>query len=238
MLKRWEDLPKELQNEKVREYYILLKKKKGSLLIKRVFDLIVSSVLLVLCSPIFLVLAIAIKADSKGPVFFRQVRVTQYGREFQIFKFRTMVQNAEKIGTQVTIHQDARVTRVGKLLRGCRLDELGQLIDVFRGTMSFVGTRPEVPRYVEAYTEEMMATLLLPAGVTSTASICYKDENRLLNNAQNVDKVYTENVLPQKMSYNLMDIKEFGLMRELQILVKTVLAVCGVEIKGKEGAGK
>ena len=159
-------------------------------LFKRVFDIVVSMILLIILSPIFLVLAIAIKLDSKGPVFYRQVRVTQYGKRFRIFKFRTMVQNADKQGSQVTVSNDSRITRIGKLIRKSRLDELCQLIDVFRGTMTFVGTRPEVPKYVQAYTNEMLATLLLPAGVTSKASIFYKDESELLDKAEDVDSVY------------------------------------------------
>ena len=171
MLRKWEDLPQEMRTEEVRPYYDLLRKKQGSLLCKRLFDILASLVLLVLLSPVFLVLAIAIKLDSRGPVFYRQVRVTQYGREFRIFKFRTMVQNADHIGSQVTVSGDSRITRVGKVIRSCRLDEVGQLLNVLGGSMSFVGTRPEVPKYVARYTPEMMATLLLPAGVTSAASL-------------------------------------------------------------------
>ena len=170
-LKKWEDLPEFMQTEEVRKYYDILKKKKVSLFFKRVFDIVCSLIMLIVLSPMFLVLAIAIKIDSKGPVFYRQVRVTQYGKAFRIFKFRTMVRNADKIGTQVTTQGDARITRVGNLIRKCRLDEICQLIDVFRGTMTFVGTRPEVPKYVERYTAEMAATLLLPAGVTNETSI-------------------------------------------------------------------
>ena len=176
-------------------------------------------------SPIFLLLAVMIKMDSPGEVFFRQERVTQYGKKFRIHKFRTMVKNAEALGTQVTTKSDMRVTKVGKKLRGCRLDELPQLIDILQGNMSFVGTRPEVTKYVEQYTPEMLATLLLPAGVTSEASIEYKDEERLLADAQNADKTYVEVVLPQKMQWNLQSIKEFSFVKELLTMVRTVLAV-------------
>ena len=172
----------------VRKYYDILQKKRLSLAVKRAFDIVASAVMLLLFSPVFLILAVAIKKDSEGPVFFRQERVTRYGKHFRIFKFRTMVNNADKIGSQVTVGNDSRITRVGHIIRKFRLDEICQLIDVFRGTMSFVGTRPEVPKYVEKYTPEMKATLLLPAGVTSQASICYKDEDKLLENAQDVDK--------------------------------------------------
>ena len=182
-------------------------------------------VLLVLLSPVFLVLAIAIKLDSRGPVFYRQVRVTQYGREFRIFKFRTMVQNADRIGSQVTVSGDSRITRVGKVIRSCRLDEIGQLLNVLGGSMSFVGTRPEVPKYVARYTPEMMATLLLPAGVTSEASIRYKDEAELLDKAEDVDETYVQQVLPGKMAYNLASIRRFGLGQELLTMLRTVKAV-------------
>ena len=183
ILKKWEELPEDLQSPEIKPYYDILKKKSFSLVMKRVFDIVASFIMLALLSPIFLILAIAIKVDSKGPVFYRQKRITQYGKEFRIFKFRTMVQNADKIGTLVTVGGDSRITKVGKLIRKCRLDEICQLIDVLRVTMTFVGTRPEVKKYVDAYTPEMKATLLLPAGVTSLASIMYKDEDELLSAA-------------------------------------------------------
>ena len=231
MLKRWEDLPPMMQTEAVRPYYELLAKKKTSLLFKRIFDVLVSALMLILLSPVFLVLAIAIKLDSPGTVFYRQVRVTQYGKEFRIFKFRSMVSNADKIGSQVTVSGDSRITRVGKLIRKCRLDELCQLIDVFRGTMTFVGTRPEVPKYVSAYTPEMMATLLLPAGVTSLASILYKDEAELLDRAQDADAVYVQDVLPQKMRYNLRAVRNFRFWGDIKIMFMTVFAVLGKEYR-------
>ena len=228
MLCKWEQLPAQLQTDAVRPYYELLKKKQFSLLLKRCFDIVVSAIMLLLLSPVFLVLAIAIKLDSPGPVFYRQVRVTQYGKEFRIFKFRSMVQNADK-GSLVTVGNDSRITRVGKLIRKCRLDEICQLIDVLRGTMTFVGTRPEVPKYVNAYTEQMMATLLLPAGVTSLASIYYKDEDVLLENADNVDQVYIEKVLPDKMHFNLKAIEEFSFLGDIKVMFMTVFAVLGKE---------
>lgn len=176
MLCKWEELPQNMQNGAVRPYYDSLQGKKCSLFMKAIFDRVVSLLMLIGLSPIFLLLAVMIKLDSPGEVFFRQERVTQYGKKFRIHKFRTMVKNAEALGTQVTTKSDMRVTKVGKKLRGCRLDELPQLIDILQGNMSFVGTRPEVTKYVEQYTPEMLATLLLPAGVTSDASIEYKDE--------------------------------------------------------------
>ncbi len=227
-LVKWEALPENMQNPQVREYYDILDKKRGSLFCKRVFDIVVSAVMLVLLSPVFLVLAIAIKLDSPGPVFYRQVRLTQYGKPFRIFKFRTMVQGADK-GSQVTVGGDSRITRVGKVIRRCRLDEIGQLLDVFRGTMTFVGTRPEVPKYAASYTPEMMATFLLPAGVTSLTSIYYKDEERLLDGAEDSDRVYVEKILPGKMRYNLEGIRGFGFFKDIKIMGMTFLAMLGKE---------
>lgn len=231
LLKKWEKLPVEMQTEEVKKYYDILKKKQVSLFFKRVFDIVVSAIMLVLLSPVFLVLAIAIKIDSKGTVFYRQVRVTQFYKKFRIFKFRSMVKNADK-GSLVTVNEDARITRVGRFIRKYRLDELCQLIDVFRGTMTFVGTRPEVPRYTEKYTGEMAATLLLPAGVTSLASIYYKDEAELLDGVEDIDKVYVEDVLPGKMHYNLRAIENFSFFGDIKIMFMTVFAVLGKEYKG------
>ena len=195
------------------------------MLAKRTFDIIVASLLVVILSPILLLLSILIKIDSPGPVMFRQVRVTTYGKPFRIFKFRTMVNNADKIGTQVTTKGDSRVTRMGKMLRGCRLDELPQLFNVLKGEMSFVGTRPEVEKYVAHYTDEMKATLLMPAGITSRASIEYKDEERLLESAENEDEVYIHQVLPEKMKYNLRAIEKFSFWDDIKTMFATVIAV-------------
>ena len=227
ILKKWGDLPDNLRTDAVRPYYDLLAKRRGSLLIKRIFDVVVSALMLLILSPVFLVLAIAIKLDSPGPVFYRQVRVTQYGKQFRIFKFRSMVSDADKRGSLVTVSGDSRITRVSHVIRNCRLDELCQLIDIFRGTMTFVGTRPEVPKYVAAYTPEMMATLLLPAGVTSEASIRYKDEAELLDAADDVDAVYIRDVLPGKMKYNLDALKSFSFFSDIATMFRTVFAVLG-----------
>ncbi len=226
-MKKWEALPEQLRTEAVRPYYDALCKKRLSLAAKRLFDIVVSLVLLVVLSPLFLILALAIKLESPGPVFYRQRRVTRYGREFRIFKFRTMVNGADKKGTLVTVSGDSRITRVGRIIRSCRLDEISQLIDVLRGTMSFVGTRPEVPKYVEAYTPEMLATLLLPAGITSEASIRYKDEDRLLKDAQDVDAVYITQILPGKMRYNLDSLLHFSFWGDIATMFRTVFAVLG-----------
>lgn len=225
MLKNWNELPEYMRTDEVRPYYDLLKKKKISLFFKRGFDIIVSLILIILCSPILLVISILIVKDSKGGVFYRQERVTQYGRVFRIFKFRTMVQNADQIGTQVTVSNDSRITKIGSKLRDCRLDELPQLFNIFLGDMTFVGTRPESVHYVKSYTNEMYATLLLPAGVTSEASIEYKDEAELLDQADDVDSVYINEVLPEKMKYNLNSIKEFSFLKEIATMFRTVFAV-------------
>ena len=224
ILRKWNDLPKEMQIPEVKEYYDLLSKKKFQLLLKRIFDIVVSFTLLTLLSPLFIILAIAIKLDSKGPVFYRQTRVTQYGEHFRIFKFRSMVTDADK-GSLLTVGGDSRITRTGKFIRKYKLDEFSQLIDVLRGTMTFVGTRPEVPKYVEEYTPEMLATLLMPAGITSEASVYYKDENELLDAAEDVEKTYLEVVLPDKMKYNLAAIRSFSFIDDIKVMILTVLAV-------------
>lgn len=232
-----------MQTGQVREYYDILKKKSASLLFKRVFDVVISFLMLVALSPLFLILAVVIKLDSDGPVFYRQERVTQYGKRFRIFKFRSMVVSADH-GSLITVSDDSRITKVGKFIRKYRLDELPQLIDVLRGTMTFVGTRPEVVKYTALYTSEMMATLLLPAGVTSLASIYYKNEMALLDSAEDTDRVYAEDILPAKMYYNLKAIEEFSFFGDIKIMFMTVLAVLGKEYKGdyeiskKEGESK
>lgn len=225
MLKPWEQLPDDMRCDEVRPYYEYLKKRKLSLILKRLFDMIASAIMLVLLSPIILVLSIWIKIDSKGPVVFKQQRVTQYGRIFYIYKFRTMVADAEKLGTQVTVKNDDRITRVGKKLRKCRLDEILQLVNILKGEMTFVGTRPESVKYVNAYTNEMKATLLLPAGVTSVASIQYKDEERLLDGVEDIDDIYIHKILPEKMRYNLNEIYRFHVGHELVVMLQTVKAV-------------
>lgn len=226
-MKKWDELPAEMRTEEVRYYYDILCKKKFSLAMKRLFDIVVSALMLVVLSPVFLILAIAIKIDSPGSVFYRQERVTTYGKRFHIHKFRTMVNNADKKGSLVTVKNDSRVTRVGSLIRKCRLDEISQLIDVFLGDMTFVGTRPEVVKYVNRYAPIMMATLLIPAGVTSEASILYKNEDELLNGVEDVDDVYVEKVLPGKMYYNLRNIERFSFFGEIKVMFMTVFAVLG-----------
>lgn len=224
-LVKWEKLPQDLQVDDVKPYYEALRKRRISLGIKRFFDIICSFIMIVLLSPILLVLSIAIKLDSKGPILYKQERVTQYGRKFRVWKFRSMVANADQIGSLVTKDRDPRITHMGSKLRGTRLDELPQLFNILMGDMTFVGTRPEVQRYVDRYTDEMKATLLLPAGVTSKASIEFKDEAELLAGTVDVDRAYVEKVLPQKMVWNLKAIREFSIFGDFKLLFETVLAV-------------
>lgn len=225
ILRKWENIPENMKVPSVKEYYDLLYKKRFSLFFKRAFDIVMALIVIIVTFPVFIFIGIAIKFDSRGPILFRQVRVTQYGKQFKIFKFRTMVVNADKLGTQVTTKNDNRITRVGNLIRKVRLDEIPQVFNVLLGDMSFVGTRPEVVKYVEKYTDEMLATLLLPAGITSKASIQYKNEEKLLSNTNNADEVYINQVLPEKMNYNLQSIKEFSFWGELSVMLQTLIAV-------------
>lgn len=225
IITKWDNLPDNMQNEEVKKYYDIIKGKKGSLILKRLFDILASLILLIILSPLFIIFSIMIKLDSKGPIMFKQNRVTENGRIFKIFKFRTMVENADKNGSQVTVENDNRVTKIGKFLRKFRLDEIPQLINILIGDMSFVGTRPEVPKYVELYTDEMKATLLMKAGVTSLASIKFKDEEKLLQMDGNIDKIYIENILPQKMQYNLEYLKRFNFFYDIKLMFMTLFAV-------------
>lgn len=225
VLKKWAQLPFELQNDSVREYYDILNKKKMQLFFKRLFDIVMSFLLLIMFFPLFLLLAVAIKCDSKGPVLFKQERVTQYGKTFHILKFRTMVVDAEQLGSQVTVHNDCRITKIGRIMRKLHLDETIQVLNVLMGQMSFVGTRPEVTKYIGKYTDEMMATFLLPAGITSLASIVYQNERQLIRDTSNIDQVYTEQILPGKMRYNLYSIEHFSLGFEIKIMLQTIYSV-------------
>lgn len=225
ILKKWDEMPENLKSEEVKKYYDVIIQKRISLALKRAFDILVSLLLLIILLPLFIIISIVIKVDSEGPVFFKQERVTEYGRIFKIFKFRTMVSDADKLGSQVTVKDDCRITRSGKLFRKIRIDELPQLINILIGDMSFVGTRPEVLKYVELYTDKMKSTLLMKAGVTSLASIKFKDEEKLLQSSDNVDKSYIENILPKKMEYNLEYIKEFNFFYDIKLILMTVKAV-------------
>ena len=227
MLRKWEDLPAYMRVPEVRPYWEALNKRRGQLALKRTFDVVVAFVLLNILAIPMLIIAILIKLDSPGPVFYMQERVTTYGKKFKIHKFRTMVNNADKIGNSVTVSGDSRITKVGSKLRSLRLDELPQVIDILEGTMSFVGTRPEVTKYVKQYKPEYYATLLMPAGVTSEASIRYKNENELLDAADDVDKVYMEQVLPEKMKWNLKSLKKYSFFKDIATMFRTVFAVLG-----------
>ena len=229
MLIRWENLPEQMKTKSVKPYYDILVDKQLSLGVKRLFDIVVSLLMIVILSPVFLILSILIKMDSEGPVFYRQVRVTTGNHDFRIFKFRTMVQNADKVGSLVTAGNDVRITRIGGKIRKCRLDEVPQLLNVLKGEMSFVGTRPEVRKYVDAYNDEMMATLLMPAGITSLASIKYKDEDAIMDRymaeGESTDEVYVQHVLPEKMKYNLEYINRFSFWRDISLMLKTFVSV-------------
>ena len=230
MLKDWNSLPESMKKEEVKKYYRELSRKRPALAAKRFLDVVMALILTVLLSPVMLILAVCIKLDSKGPVFYRQERITQYGRSYRIFKFRTMVADADKKGPLVTRGGDSRITTMGRKLRRCRLDELPQLFNVLMGDMSFVGTRPEVQKYVDSYTPEMMATLLLPAGITSRTSIAYKDEEEEIDRykketGKDTEEIYIRYILPEKMKYNLEYIRTFSVFKDLKIMVDTVLAV-------------
>lgn len=230
MLKDWNSLPQNMKQEEIKKYYTILSQKRRSLVAKRFCDIIMAVTMTVLLSPVMLILAVCIKLDSKGPVFYRQERITQYGKKYRIFKFRTMIEEADKSGPLVTTGQDPRITGMGDKLRKCRLDELPQLFNVLTGDMSFVGTRPEVQKYVDSYTAEMMATLLLPAGITSKTSIAYKDEDEILDKfsqstEKTADQIYVEYILPEKMKYNLEYLETFSFFGDLKIMIDTVLAV-------------
>ena len=214
-----------MKNEIVAKYHKMLMRKKYILFFKRVFDLIFSLIMAIILFPVLITTCIIIKCDSPGKVIFKQKRITQCGKVFDIFKFRTMVEDAEKIGTQVTTGDDPRITRCGKWLRKYRIDELPQIFNIIRGELSFVGPRPEVQKYVLQYTDEMLATLLIPAGVTSLASIIYKDESKMLENANNPDEVYVKEVLPQKMKYNIEYIEKMSIAYDIKIILKTICAV-------------
>lgn len=218
----WTDIPSQLKNKEVYKYYKLLKHKQTTLCMKRYLDLVLSIIILPFIIPFMIMIAIWIKIDSKGPVLFKQIRITQFGKEFKVLKFRTMVPNQ---GIQVTSGNDKRITKVGAILRKYRLDELPQVFNILNGEMTFVGTRPEVPRYVKEYTDEMLATLLLPAGITSFASIKFKNEDTLLQGCTDVEQEYINHILPQKMRYNLIALKKLSIGNDIKVLLSTFIHV-------------
>ena len=231
-LRPWRLLPDEMRTKEVRKYYNILMKHRMWLKVKRAFDVVVAGIMLAVLIIPMGIIALAIRLDSPGPVFFRQARVTQYGKIFRIYKFRTMVDNASKLGAAVTVDNDSRITKVGAFLRKYRMDEFPQLFNILAGDMTLVGTRPEVPKYVKKYTKEMYATLLLPAGLTSRTSIAYKDEDKLLGEAvdeKSTDNIYINEVLPAKMRYNLESMKHFGVQADASVLWDTFTSVVGSE---------
>lgn len=228
-LKKWEDIPEYMRTVEVQKYYYILSRKKASIFLKRLFDVSVSFIILIVLLPVFGIIALLVMIDSPGGAFYLQDRITLYGKKFKIIKFRTMVADADKIGSQVTVNDDKRVTRIGAVIRKYRLDEICQAINVLKGDMTFVGTRPEVPKYVDFYSNEMMATLLMPAGITSLASIMYKNEQELLDKCKNIDSTYINVVLRSKMQYNLESIKNFTFFGDIKLMFMTVFAICGKE---------
>ena len=192
---------------------------------KRIFDFVASFCGLIALSPMFFVIAILIKREDGGRVFFRQTRVGQNGKLFKIYKFRTMVENAEKMGSQVTKGDDPRITRIGKILRKYKLDEFPQLINVIKGEMSLVGPRPEVPKYVKFFEEDYKEILKVKPGITDYASLEYKDENELLKEADDPEKVYLEKILPEKIKYYKRYLKEIGFFTDLKLILRTIVGV-------------
>lgn len=215
--------------QEVQDAKLYLNKRKKDLILKLIFDKVLALILLILFSPIFFILGVMIKLEDKGPVFYRQERVTKNGKIFKIYKFRTMVLNADKIGSLVTTENDSRITKIGSVIRKYRLDEIPQLLNIIEGDMSFVGARPEVLKYVQNYTDEMKVSLLLPAGVTSRSSIEFKNEEILIKkytkSGLTVDQAYIEKILPRKMHRNIEYVYNFNFFDDLTIMVSTVINV-------------
>lgn len=226
-MKKWNALPDFLKVKEVEAYYVKIKRKGFSRFIKRAFDLFVAFVFfLILCVPM-LIIGFLVKVTSRGPVFYRQKRIGIYGKTFGIFKFRTMIKDADKVGNLITSKNDSRITGFGKFLRKTKLDEIPQILNILAGDMSFVGTRPEVSKYVDMYTPEMRATLLMRPGVTSTASIKYRDENDMIpsDNALSEDETYMSLIVPKKMKYNLEYLTKFNLFLDMGIMFKTFFSM-------------
>ena len=209
------------------DFDALMRKKRVALFFKRAFDLFASGLgLCVLILP-FLILAFLIRVSSEGPVFFRQVRVGKGGKEFRIFKFRTMVADAEKRGLQITVGQDARITGIGKFLRKTKLDELPQLINVFFGQMSFVGPRPEVPKYVNLYDAYQRNILRIRPGITELASIVYRNESEVLEKSENPEETYIHEIMPEKIRLNLQYMQKMNVFYDVYLILKTFFAIIG-----------
>ena len=203
----------------------VLEQRRLQLTLKRLMDVTVSGCALLVLWPVLLLIAAAIKIDDPGPVFYRQVRVGRGGKHFRIFKFRTMIVDADKKGLAITVGRDNRITRVGAFLRKSKLDELAQLINVFTGEMSFVGPRPEVPKYVDMYTPYQRQVLLVRPGITDYASIAYRNENDLLEGAEDPEKMYIEQIMPDKIELNMKYLREISPVADIRLIFKTIEAV-------------
>ena len=212
-------------NNEPLEIEALLEKRRPQLAAKRAMDIVVSAAALCVLWPVLALIALAIVVDDPGPVFYRQVRVGRGGRTFRIFKFRTMVVDADRKGLSITVGRDSRITRVGAFLRKTKLDELAQLLNVLMGQMSFVGPRPEVPRYVELYTPYQRQVLLVRPGITDYASIAYRNENDLLAGAKDPERMYIETVMPDKIELNMKYLREISPLADVRLILKTIIAV-------------
>lgn len=215
----------ENENAGVVDFDALMKKKKAALFFKRYFDVTASFFgILFLLIP-FAAVAVAVKCSSRGPVFFRQVRVGKNGREFRIYKFRTMVADAEKKGMQITVGGDSRVTGIGRVLRKTKVDELPQLFNVFAGQMSFVGPRPEVPHYVDMYSDYQKNVLRIKPGITELASIVYRDENDVLAKSEDPERTYIEEIMPEKIKLNMQYMQKMNVFYDIYLIFRTFAAV-------------
>ena len=203
----------------------VLEKRKLQLVLKRAMDIVISGGALLVIWPVLLLISLAIQSADPGPVFYRQVRVGKDGKEFRIFKFRTMIVDADKKGLQITVGKDNRITRMGRLLRKTKLDELAQLINVFVGEMSFVGPRPEVPRYVNLYTPYQRQVLLVRPGITDYASIAYRNENDMLEGAEDPDRMYIDVIMPDKIELNMKYLREISPLADIRLILSTIVAV-------------
>lgn len=231
---RFEELPKEMQNSAVKEYAVLLSGKKGTLLAKRILEFLLCGLVFLITLPLFLAIAAGVGLTSEGPVFFRQERVGRDMKPFFILKFRTMIKDADRQGIQLTTGNDSRITGFGRLLRKTNLDEMPQILNVLKGEMSIIGTRPEVRRYVAHYTDEMYATLLLAPGMLSDASVKYKDENSLLTGVENPQEIYLRKILPDKMRYNLAYLKNISVNTDIHIIFNSICCAFSREKKETE----
>ncbi len=213
------------KNDRPMDIADVLARRKPQLIAKRAMDIVLSACALAILWPLLLLIALAIWIDDPGPVFYRQVRVGRNGKTFRIFKFRSMVMDADKKGLAITVGRDSRITRVGAVLRKTKLDELAQLLNVLLGQMSFVGPRPEVPKYVELYTPYQRQVLLVRPGITDYASIAYRNENDLLAGASDPEAMYIEQIMPDKIELNMKYLREISPLADIRLILKTIVAV-------------